>query len=36
MVLQPGYQERKKEEEGKKLIKRTNQWKNKHGNNQKK
>ena len=37
MVLQPGFQERKKEEEGKKLTKKPNQGKNKQqGNNQKK
>lgn len=37
MVLQPGYQERKKQEEGKKLTKKPNQGKNKQqGNNQKK
>ena len=36
MVLQPGYQERKKQEEGKKLSKKPNNGKNKQGNNQKK
>ena len=36
MVLQPGYQERKKQEEGKKLSKKPNTGKNKQGNYQKK
>ena len=36
MVLQPGFQERKQKEEGKKLSKKPNNGKNKQGNNQKK
>jgi hypothetical protein len=36
MVLQPGFQERKKEDEEKKLTKKPNQGKNKQGNKQQK